>query len=103
MIIKIGNKEVELKKSMRSLMYYEQLTGKSFAPQGITDIINYMYSVVMSSDRTLNITLDDFIDLLDETPELIGQFSEWLQKSYAVDAQLGKGNKEKKAKAVNKK
>jgi hypothetical protein len=37
-----------------------------------------MYSVIITSDKELQFTYDEFLDMIDENPGLIKEFSEWL-------------------------
>ena len=78
MTIQINDKDIELKYSLRSMMIYENISGKSFNPQGLTDIITFMYCVIVSSSKDYSYRFDDFIDYLDANPELLTQFSNWL-------------------------
>lgn len=81
MKLHINDKDVELRWSFRSLLLFENIMQKSFEPKGLTDIITYMYCVIVSSDKDLNFTYDDFLLYLDEHPYLIKEFTEWLQKA----------------------
>jgi len=105
MKIKIKDRDVELKQTLRSAIMYENIQGKS--PEnidGITDMVVYIYCVVIGSDKTLDITLDEFIDYIDVHPEVINDFSLWIAEINAVTTQLSAdiekagGNKGKKSK-----
>ena len=48
MTIRIKGKEYTLKSSFRSYMIYENITGKSFEPTTMTDIINFFFCVVIT-------------------------------------------------------
>lgn len=98
MNINIQGKDVELKRSLRSMIFYESLAGKPFEPKQLVDIITYFYSVVMSSERTLTITLDEFVDLLDENPQLLIDFSTWLAKVFALESQIKEVKEDEKKK-----
>lgn len=98
MKIKIQGKDVELKRSLRSMIFYESLAGKPFEPKQLVDIITYFYSVVMSSERTLTITLDEFVDLLDENPQLLIDFSTWLAKVFELESQIKAAKEDEKKK-----
>lgn len=80
MKINLNNKDIELKYSFRALMMYENVTGTSLNPQGLTDIMTFFYCVVLSSAKDYTITFDDFVDYIDENPSKVGEFSEWLRK-----------------------
>jgi len=81
MKLTIKGKEIELKYSIRSLIMFENMAEKSFAPETLTDIITFMYCVVVSSSKDYSLTFDDFIDFLDENPDVIKDFGDWLQSS----------------------
>lgn len=78
MKIKIDNKEIELKYSFRALMFYEKICGEVFAPKGLNEMIYFFYAVVVSSDYNLNLDFENFMDWLDEKPNELNEFSNWL-------------------------
>lgn len=98
MKITINNHDVELKKTFRSYVIYESITDKIFAPKTMSDIITYFYSVVLASDRNLELTFDEFIDWLDDNEDALNDFEQWLTKINEVDSQFQSKKKEKKTK-----
>lgn len=98
MKIKIQDKEIELKKTFRSYVIYESITDKIFAPKTMSDIITYFYSVVLASDKDINLTFDEFIDWLDENENALNDFEQWLTEISKVDSQFQSKKKEKKTK-----
>lgn len=78
MKIQIKDKEVELKYSFRAMMVYEKIAGVAFNPTGISEILIYFYSTIISSDKELTLTFDDFIDWVDEHPDMLNEFSAWM-------------------------
>lgn len=88
MKINIKGKEIELKNTFRSMIIYEKVAGKTFNPQGITEILLYFYSVIMASDKDCQLEFDDLLDMVDENPKLITDFSEWLNKSFRISNYL---------------
>lgn len=58
---------------------YENMTDKSFSSTTMTDMIVFMYCVVISSSKDYSLTFDEFIDCLDENPTALSDFAEWLQ------------------------
>lgn len=78
MKIKIKDKDVELRYSMRALIMYENITNKTFNPQTTTDVMIYFLCVLLSSDKTLQLTLDELLDIVDENPKVLNDFAEWL-------------------------
>ena len=67
----------ELKYSFRALMIFENITNKAFQPKSLSDIITLFYSVLLSSSRQ-SIDYNEFLDWLDENPEQLNNFSEFL-------------------------
>lgn len=78
MNIIINDEAIELRYSFRALMAYEQILNKTFEPKGITEVITFFYCVIITSKKDLQFTYDEFLDMLDENPGLIKEFSEWL-------------------------
>lgn len=98
MKIKIQEKEIELKKTFRSYIIFESITDKIFAPKTMSDVVTYFYSVVLASDKDINLTFDDFIDWLDENANALNDFEKWLTEINEVDSQFQSKKKEKKTK-----
>lgn len=90
MKVTIKGKEIELKQTIRALMMYENIEGKSFNPQGITDMITYFYCTVLASSGDYSISFDDFLDELDNNSELVKEFSDWLTGSESNQNKLKK-------------
>lgn len=78
MKINIKGKEVELKYSIRSLFLFENIMNKSFSLDNTQDTVVYFYCVLMASDKTLALTFEEYLDLLDENPNIIADFAQWL-------------------------
>lgn len=90
MKVTIKGKEIELKYSIRALMMYENIAGKTFQPTNLTDMITFCYCIVLSSSGDYSLGLDDFIDEIDNNPELIQEFSTWLESSITNQNKLKK-------------
>lgn len=84
MKILVKEKEIELKNTFRSMIIFEKVAGKTFNPEGITDILLYFYSVIMASDKDCDLEFEEFINMVDENPKLLTDFSEWLNKSFRI-------------------
>ena len=78
MKIKIQDKEITLRYSFRSLMLYENIQKKSFKPETTTDVLVFMYCVIMGSDKDIKLEFNDFLDMVDENPVLVSEFADWL-------------------------
>lgn len=88
MQISIKNEEITLKYGFKALMIYENITKNSFNPKTLEDMIVFFYSVVLASKKEYNLTLDEFIEWLDEKPSILTEFSEWLGKIYMVNEKI---------------
>lgn len=106
MKIVIKEQEIELKYSFRSLMVYEQILGKTFEPKGLTEILTFMYCIIITSKKDLQFTYDEFLDLIDENPGIIKDFSEWLtgavQRNTSMMSQNVKEEDKRTAKKIKK-
>ena len=106
MKIKIKNKEVELKLTYRALFIYENLRNQSLDTamqigMPFTESVIFMLAVVMASDKTLQVTLDDIFDVIDNDPTVMNEFSDWLNKemnrqNFLSEQKEEIGNEEKK-------
>lgn len=80
MVVKIGEKEIKLKWSFRSMILYENIQGKSFTPTSTTEVLVFLYCVILASEKDLIFTFDEFLDMVDEKPELIVEFSKFIEE-----------------------
>jgi hypothetical protein len=78
MIVTIKKKKIELRYTLRAMMMFENVASKTFSPEGITDIMTFFYCIVLCSGKDYSLSFDDFIDYLDDNPEKLTEFSEWL-------------------------
>lgn len=98
MKITINEQEIVLKNTFRSAIAYEQITEKTFNPRTVTDMLIYFYCVAISSaDMEKPITLDEFISWLDDNPNAMTEFSNWV---YEVNMQAAEFNKKETKKKV---
>ena len=94
MTLKIKDREVNLKYSFRSFFIFENIMGRSFSPSTTTDILVFFYSVIMASDKNLDFQFDEFLDMVDENPELIVKFSEFISKEVSKNRTLSPDQEE---------
>lgn len=76
MTITIKDTEIKIKSTMRALIIYEQIT-KGQKINGMTDVLVYFYSLIISNCRDLQLDFDEFIDWIDENPSVIDEFTQW--------------------------
>ena len=95
MKITIKNKEITLKKGFRSLIMFEKAKGGQFESKTLSDLILYFYCVVVSSDLSLDLTFDEFIEWLDENQQELLNFSNMIIREGEKD-KLTAGDAKKK-------
>lgn len=71
--------EYKLKYTLRALFIYEQITGKVFRLQTITDEYLFFYCVLAANNPDMNLTFDDLIDAIDEDPNIMVQFQNFMK------------------------
>ena len=104
MKVKINEKEIELKHSLRSIILFESIANKPFSITTMTDISLYFYCSIMASKPDLELTFEEFLSWLDE-PEnegLFQEFFEFNQKKDKIDNSLRPDAKSAKKKTVKK-
>lgn len=102
MTIKIGDREIKLKYSFRALMLYENIQKKSFAPETTTDVLVFMFCVIMGSAKDVQLDFNEFLDMIDENPYLMTEFAEWLTGEINKNNTLTPETEEKKVMADKK-
>ena len=90
MNININDKEITLKYSLRAMMMYENVTNKTLNPSGITEVVTFFYCVVLASSKDYSLSSEDFMDWLDENPDTLKEFGEWLQATFTNTNKLKK-------------
>lgn len=90
MKITIGDKEISLKNSFRSMIMYENIMDSTFNPKGVTEVLVFFYCVILSSAKGIELTYDEFLDWLDDNPSEINNFSSWLTQVNKVQEHIKK-------------
>lgn len=100
-------KEYELKDSFRCHMFYENITGKSFSPTGLGDMLIWFYCNILAAAKGKDAILwDDFVDWCDANPEVFNEFTQWyidlVKVSQMTEPQTKNDDKkQKKSKSKN--
>ncbi len=79
--IKFGEKEYVVKKSMRALLLFEELTGKPMSKidDSLNNTITLFYCILKVANKDFNCSFDEFVDLIDDNIDSINVFTEYLQ------------------------
>ena len=78
--IKIGNKNYNLKYTIRTLFRFEQINKKPFKIETLQDNYVFFYCLLLANNKDNVIEWDDFIDALDKDPTLFSKMSEIIAK-----------------------
>lgn len=92
MKVTIKNKEIELRYSFRSMMIYEKITGTSFNPKGVTEIMIYFYSSILASDKNIDLSFEDFMNWIDENPNALNDFTMWITSTLTKNSVLNESD-----------
>ena len=94
MKIKINDTEIILKQSIRSLLMFENITGASYAPKSLNDVLLYLYCVVVASSKDYSIEYDQFIDWIDDNPTEFDKILQFIQQTDENQNNIKKNKKE---------
>lgn len=79
MEITIKDQTIKLKFGFKAMMIYERIEEKAFAPSTMSDVIMFFYSCILAANA--DILFDDFVEWLDDNPNMITEFSTFLDTS----------------------
>lgn len=95
MEISINEKTYKVKYGFKALMMYERIVGGAFDPKTLGDILTFFFCCVLAGGA--EITYEQFLDALDEDPDLVNEFSLWLKDTVeSKQLKKAKGKKESK-------
>ena len=77
--ITINNKEYKLKYTIRALFIFEQITNKPFAINTLMDNYLFFYCILLANNEDA-LEWDEFIDALDNEPNLLNELSSIVSK-----------------------
>ena len=78
MIIK--DKEYKLKYTLRALFIYEQITGRAFKLETLTDEYLFFYCMLAANNPDMNLTFDGLVDAMDEDAGIMVQFQNFMKQ-----------------------
>lgn len=101
MIIELNKKEYNIKYTLRGIFIFEQITGKSFSISNTMDEYLFFYSMLLANNKDTTLTFDEFIDILDEEPEKVKEFTDFLTATFKVNSQLSNKEEENEESGKN--
>lgn len=78
MEITINNKQYKLKYTLRAMMLFEQITKKIFSIESLSDELVFFYSIILANNPDEPMNFDQFLDAIDNDPDLLVQFQKFL-------------------------
>ena len=85
--ITIKGKEYKVKGTIRAMFMFEQITKKAFAIETMLDNYIYFYSLLLANNDDV-MEWDEFIDALDDDPNIYIQLNKILIKNSKIDELL---------------
>jgi hypothetical protein len=80
--ITISGNEYRIKKTYRSLLLFEELTGKGITEmqQSLKDLLQLFYCIVQANN-TIDFTFSEFVQMIDDEPQVMDVFNDYLVNS----------------------
>jgi len=98
MELTIKDKQYTIKYTLRALFIYEQITGKAFKLETLTDQYLFSYSLILANIPDIEMSFDDFITECDLNPELITSMQQFIAKEAEKQAVYVKDKTDSKKK-----
>ena len=80
MEIQIKGTAYNIRYTIRAMFVFEQITGKIFRLENLTDYYLFYYSLLVANNPDLQMTFEDFINECDEEPALVIQLQDFLSR-----------------------
>lgn len=77
--MEIRNKEYKLKYTLRALFIFEQITGKVFKLETLTDEYIFFYSMLLANNPDMELSFESLIDAIDEDINIMIQFQNYMK------------------------
>ena len=87
MTLTINKKKYKVKYTIRALFIFEQIAGKSFSINTLLDNYLFFYSMILANNEDA-LSWDEFLDALDNDPNLFTKISDMLNKESEKDKLL---------------
>lgn len=90
MEITINNQQYKIKQTIRALFLFEEITGRNFEIKSTIDNYIYFYCILLSNNSDF-MTWDEFIDYLDENPQILIEITNALSQQNKIQDMLDRG------------
>ena len=78
--VKIGKKSYKVKYTLRALFIFERIAKHQFEITSLLDNYILLYSVLLANNPDMDMTWDDFIDLMDKDPSLFSKLNDAIEQ-----------------------
>ena len=98
--ITINGKNYNIKYSLRALFIFEQITNRPFEIKTLLDNYIFFYSMILASNKDKEpLDWDEFIDALDNNPNLMSDMNEVVENQQKVDKLISQGDGDEQKKS----
>lgn len=94
--IKINNKKYKVKYTLRALFIFEQITGRTFELKTLLDNYVFFYSLILANNGDNILDWNEFIDALDNDPNIFKQINDIVSKSSKIEEIVDSGEEDEK-------
>lgn len=99
-LITINGKNYNIKYSLRALFIFEQITNRPFEIKTLLDNYIFFYSMILASNKDKEpLDWDEFIDALDNNPNLMSDINEVVENQQKVDKLISQGDGDEQKKS----
>jgi hypothetical protein len=89
-VVVIDGKEYKVKQTMRSIMLFEEMTGKSVGSMDaskIGDVMMMLYCTLKACNKAdfENVDFDSFVDMVDDNPSIVEEISKAISDNKKKD------------------
>ena len=88
-IITIYNKDYKVKYTLRALFIFEQITKKTFEVKTLLDNYVFFYSLILANNPDNILEWNDFIDAMDNDPNIFKQINDLVNSSMKIEDLIG--------------
>lgn len=67
--------------------------GEPFTSKGLTEVLVYLYSTILASYKDLELSFEQFIEWLDDNPDVLTEFNKWLANIFSRNAFISEPEK----------
>ena len=84
-VVSINGVDYILRRSIKNQIYFEAMSKGNVEITTTFGVVLMFFATIMANNRDCQLTLEEFMDALDEDPDLMVVWSEWLQKGLEQD------------------